>query len=583
MSTADAVALSAVVLGVGAVLDAAFQAKPTARKVVGGTPTKQVFTAFQRHGAEVAMVVFASLLWLSSADSRFVLPGLLAAVGGATIIGWLALDPAAAAMEISKVEVAPVPEVYGKESPQDAQTLTKELPKMTIEEVQKHDTREDAWIVIEDAIYEVTAFAKDHPGGPLPIWGVAGRDATDHFLAFHPVGTEKWLRRMKVGTLVGYKPSEAVADYRQLRRQIIELGLFEIDRGFFVRKFLMFLSLLVGAAVCSCRSGDPAAHQWSLTLAGAVMLGVFFQQMAGLGHDVGHNSIVHNRPCDRMLGLIFGNLLSGISMGWWKKSHNTHHVVPNSLEFDPDIQHLPVFAVSDKYFNQIYSMYHDWTLTFGNVEKFLVSHQHILYVPIMGLARFNLYVQSWLYVGGFNARGQAIPWQAAEVATLLGFMYWMWWLCSLLPSAAHIAVFLLVSHGIAGLLHIQITISHFSMELYAGRTFKNDEESWLHTQLATTMDVDCPSWLDWFHIGLQFQVEHHVFPRLPRHNLRQVQSLLMPLCKKHGIHHHNVPWSQSLWETYDCLKKVAMTARSTDTNMVKFRDTLLYAGLQAEG
>ena len=53
-----------------------------------------------------------------------------------------------------------------------------------------------------------------------------------------------------------------------------------------------------------------------------------------------------------------------------------------------------------------------------------------------------------------------------------------------------------------------------------------DENDWFRLQLATTMDVDCSEWMDWFHGGLQFQIEHHLFPRVPRHNLREVQKLV---------------------------------------------------------
>jgi delta8-fatty-acid desaturase len=202
----------------------------------------------------------------------------------------------------------------------------------------------------------------------------------------------------------------------------------------------------------------------------------------------------------------------------------------------------------------------------------------------MALARFNLYAQSWMFVVGVNSHTHPVkPRRGLEAISLLGFLGWMSWMCSILPSTSHIIVFLLVSHAIAGLLHVQITISHFSMETYDERRYKDDSECWLKTQLATTMDVDCPDWLDWFHIGLQFQIEHHLFPRIPRHNLRKVQSLMIPFCKKHGIHHHNVPWIQSVKETMACLRKVADKASESAPYAVRFSDTVLYAGLQAEG
>lgn len=516
------------------------------------------------------VLVCASSFWVQFAGPQIVLLGIIVAVGIGMLLAWLALDPVAADIGEMTPESCAFP------------PNRTDLPDMTLEEVLRHNSRQDAWIVIQDCVYDVTPFVLHHPGGPLPIWDVAGRDATDPFLAFHPAGTEKKLRPFLVGRLVGYESSQAVAEFRQLRQDLIDQGFYKCDRSFFARKFTKLLFVFVAAVVCALQTGN-SSWKWAWTIVGAVLLGIFFQQLAGLGHDVGHNSITHLRIFDRCLGLVIGNLLLGISIGWWKKSHNTHHVVPNSIEYDPDIQHLPFMAPSEQYFSNVYSMYHDWTLKFGKLERSIVGYQHILYMPLMAIARVNLYAQSIFFICGQNSHSQPVNWRWAEALTLGSFFCWLTALCRLLPTASHIAVFVLISHAISGLLHIQITISHFSREHYDGVSYKNDEESWWHTQLATTMDVDCPEWLDWFHIGLQFQIEHHLFPRIPRHNLRKVQRRVMELCRKHDIHHHNVPWFQSLWETYRALRVVALKARELDSSNVRFRDTLLYAGLQAEG
>eukprot|EP01044_Picomonas_judraskeda_P012215 COSAG03_NODE_1733_length_3586_cov_630.263550_3_plen_157_part_00 len=95
----------------------------------------------------------------------------------------------------------------------------------------------------------------------------------------------------------------------------------------------------------------------SARLLGAAVLGFFWQQIAFVGHDIGHNSITHRRSVDYMLGAV-NVALFGVSMGWWKRSHNTHHVVCNSVENDPDIQHLPVLAVTPSIFKGFVSTYH---------------------------------------------------------------------------------------------------------------------------------------------------------------------------------------------------------------------------------
>lgn len=79
--------------------------------------------------------------------------------------------------------------------------------------------------------------------------------------------------------------------------------------------------------------------------------------------------------------------------------------------------------------------------------------------------------------------------------------------------------------------HVQITLSHFAMST----ADLGVAESFPQRMLRTTMDVDCPAWLDFFHGGLQFQAVHHLFPRIPRHNLRKCQKMVMEFCEDVGI------------------------------------------------
>jgi delta8-fatty-acid desaturase len=87
-------------------------------------------------------------------------------------------------------------------------------------------------------------------------------------------------------------------------------------------------------------------------------------------------------------------------------------------------------------------------------------------------------------------------------------------------------IFLMVSHIVTSPVHVQITLSHFAMST----SELGPAESFPQRMLRTTMDVDCPPWLDFVHGGLQFQVIHHLYPRVPRHNLRRIQKLVIEFC-----------------------------------------------------
>ena len=167
----------------------------------------------------------------------------------------------------------------------------------------------------------------------------------------------------------------------------------------------------------------------------------------------------------------------------------------------------------------------------------MVPYQRYTYYPVMGIARFNLYLLSWLHVlsGKSSSLGNSKAWwiRPAEIA----FMSCYWFLfgyCLLwctLPTWTMRVAFVLVSHIITMPLHVQITLSHWGMSV----SELGESESFAQRQLRTTMDVDCPAWLDFIHGGLQFQAVHHLFPRVPRHNLRKLQGLVKEFCEDTGI------------------------------------------------
>ena len=108
---------------------------------------------------------------------------------------------------------------------------------------------------------------------------------------------------------------------------------------------------------------------------------------------------------------------------------------------------------------------------------------------------------------------------------MCAYFAWLGALVTRLPSLGERVSFLLLSHAVGGLIHVQICLSHFSRKVFEGRP---ESHKWVEMQLSGTMDIDCPRWLDWFHGGLQFQTEHHLVPRMPRHKLRRFRDQMTP-------------------------------------------------------
>ena len=318
--------------------------------------------------------------------------------------------------------------------------------------------------------------------------------------------------------------------------------------------FYLVLSFQVHVMLSLCPTTARSRTVWGTQsfwahMLGAVFFGALFQQIAFIGHDIGHNGISHIKSVDNIVSIFIANLIGGISMGWWKWSHNVHHVITNSVEHDPDIQHLPIFAVTKKIFRPFFSTFHNKVMSLDSAARALVSiqvrrvcllaaryagcsftrccepnsPQHYLYYPVMALARFNLYAQSYILL--FSK--ETWPYKWLEWPCIMLYPVWFGYFLSFLPSWTEIVLFLLISHSLAGILHVQITLSHFSMDTYYGRKkFDSHEDNWFKMQLDTSMDVASNHLTEWFHGGLQYQIEHHLFPRLPRHNLKYAAALV---------------------------------------------------------
>jgi delta8-fatty-acid desaturase len=153
----------------------------------------------------------------------------------------------------------------------------------------------------------------------------------------------------------------------------------------------------------------------------------------------------------------------------------------------------------------------------------------------MAVARFNLYFLSVCHLISARATKRGSDWWIRP--TEISFIVCYWFLfgyCLVwrsIPTWTLRVVFVLVSHIITMPLHVQITLSHWGMPT----ADLGESESFPQRQLRTTMDVQCPEWLDFIHGGLQFQAVHHLFPRVPRHSLRRLQVLVREFCAETGI------------------------------------------------
>eukprot|EP00736_Rhodelphis_marinus_P005449 Rmarinus@m.19750 len=461
-------------------------------------------------------------------------------------------------------------------------TLRKKVMReFTLKEVEEHCEESRrlkeavCWVVLDSKVYDMTKFVNYHPGGSHVLRSKSGRDCTDSFDVFHPSWVkEKKLPHYQIGVIVDENVSPLTKDFRELKQRVIKEGLYETNYWWFAFVILRVFSIFAASVYCVVSWDSIYIHAL-----GGILMALFFQQLAFIGHDTGHNGITHNRTIDSMFGIFVGNVMTGIGMGWWKHNHNFHHVVPNSLDYDPDIQHMPVFAINPRFLDNLWSYYYEKIMVFDAVAQWALQYQHFLFYPVMAIARFNLYVQSWCLLL-FRPR---IEHRKLEMVGLILFYIWFGVLLSYLPTPAERGMFLALSHCLAGILHVQICLSHFSMGTYEGPTYdaKSGEENFFRQQIITSLDIKSNCFNNWFYGGLQWQVVHHLFPRVPRHNLPRLQLLVKDLAAKHNIHYHEVGFWEANWEIVRTLSRTAEAVRSG--KRANFGNSALYQLLNAQG
>ncbi|KAF4637401.1 hypothetical protein G7Y89_g691 [Cudoniella acicularis] len=291
----------------------------------------------------------------------------------------------------------------------------------------------------------------------------------------------------------------------------------------------------------------------------AAIMGCFWHQLVFVAHDAGHMGITHNYHIDTLIGMVVANHIGGLSLGWWKRSHNIHHLVTNSPSHDPDIEHLPFLAISPTFFKSLYSTYYDKVMPYTKVAQAVIPYQAWLYYLFLSFGRFNLYALSWDYL--FNDLGpRSNRWHRLfEISGHIFF--WIWFGYYLLylsiPTWSLRIAFVMISHMVTMPLHVQFTLSHFAMST----STPGPSEPWPQQQLRTTMDVDCPTWLDWFHGGLQFQAVHHLFPRMPRHNLRKASGYVREWSLEVGLKYEIYGFGECNGRVISRLGEVARQAR----------------------
>lgn len=327
------------------------------------------------------------------------------------------------------------------------------------------------------------------------------------------------------GALVALPPArERVgnSEFTELARVIRGTGLLRRRYGYYWTK----LSLVPLAFAVTIGGFIWIGDSWWQMFT-AVWFAFLFTQTAFLGHDAAHRQIFRSGRWNDWISLILGGFV-GMSYGWWQHKHTRHHANPNQLGSDPDIE-LPVVAFTPEQATRHRSPLMRW----------IMAHQGAFFFPILLLEGLSLHASS---VHRVFAR-ERLPHRPVEIAFLAVRIVGYLALVFLVLSPDKAAVFLAIQLGLFGLyMGASFAPNHKGMPIVP----KDVRLDFLRRQVLMSRNVRGSRALDFVMGGLNYQIEHHLFPSMPRPHLRRAASIIAEYC-----HEHDVPYTQTtLWQSY---------------------------------
>ncbi|XP_065178893.1 delta(6)-fatty-acid desaturase fat-3-like [Sycon ciliatum] len=359
-------------------------------------------------------------------------------------------------------------------------------------------------LYIDGAWLDLSKWGPSHPGGEKILKRFDGKDATDAFFALHSKDACKRLTKLQAAQSVAVKAmpvprgaecSDLDKAYHELRDRLEREGWFERS---FLHEFRLISTIAVLVIVGTCLA-------WQCPVLSAVLLGLAMQQSGWLGHDMCHSR--NSAYCDKV-GPWLSAVVAGLDDGWWSEKHNTHHVLTNHVGIDPDIDNRPFLFL--------------WAPP-KSMDTAMRPFQHIYFLMLYSLLYVSWRIQSVqrIWAGG----------DKFEMARMS--INYIWLLC--LPLSVSIMSILISGFLVA----IVVTLSHESEDMKTSH-----EPSFVKNQFETTRDIVCPDPVtEWLFGGMQYQLEHHLFPTLPRYKYWRLVPVVRRWAKDNGIEYR----ADGLW------------------------------------
>ncbi len=279
---------------------------------------------------------------------------------------------------------------------------------------------------------------------------------------------------------------------------------------------------------------------WVQVLNGAFMA-VVFAQLGFYAHDAGHLQIFRS-PHRNYLAMLGVGFLMGLSPSWWLDKHNNHHVNPNDVDLDLDIN-LPIIA-----FNR------EQAVSKKGVARLIVKYQAFLFFPFLLVEALSIRADS----AQFILRGKNVKYRWAEALAIVGHFAIYFWLVFQFMNPMSAMVFVLTHQALIGVYMGSVFAPNHKGMLLVDRSTQLD---FLRRQVLTSRNIRGNFFVDFLYGGLNYQIEHHLFPTIPRNKLASVRPIVRRFCREKNVPYHETSLISSWGEVLGHLNNVSAYIR----------------------
>lgn len=314
--------------------------------------------------------------------------------------------------------------------------------------------------------------------------------------------------------------TQPTSNYTELLSRVKSAGLLAKKPSFYLVRLAVLSVISLGLWVAGGFLGASALNEAvviSIAFVLAGLLGVLGAQYGFIAHEAAHRQIFHNNKLNDWFGLFLANLFAGLSYGFWMRKHNKHHQKPNQIGHDPDIAiRVLSFTVESRNAKR-------------GLERWVSNRQGYLFPFLLFLTGFDLLLDSFQ---GLRRTDRPLRIRVLEFGlmvvrqvtpyVIMGMMFgWLWaialWLFMMMIFGFFMGAAFAPNHKGMPLVPRDAKIDFFERQVLTSRNIRG---SWIKDNLMG---------------GLNYQVEHHLFPSMARPFLKKAHAIVVSYCADKNI------------------------------------------------